>query len=73
MTQEVNIQIAIMSHISDAQYLMRAYKMDEADMHMNFAKMLLIKYRNTDVYETEDKLNELWCSLENRINKNEEK
>ena len=63
---DINVQIAIMSHLSDAQFLMRAYKFDDAERHINFAKLLTMKYENTNVYVSEDKLNQLWESLADR-------
>jgi len=40
--------IIIMSHLSDAQHLMESSSVD-ANLRINFAKYLLLKFPNTDV------------------------
>lgn len=51
--------MAIMSHLSDAQQMMK-YDAELANLHINFAKALLIKYDNIDADVTYSELNDLW-------------
>lgn len=55
--------MAICSHLSDAQHLMMAGCLDEANKHINFVKLLTFNYDNIEVDETITKLNEIWNSL----------
>ena len=41
-------RMVIMSHLSDAQHLMESSVID-ANLRINFAKFLLLKFPNTDV------------------------
>jgi len=59
----IRISMAICSHLSDAQHLMMAGCLDEANKHINFVKLLTFNYDNIEVDETIDKLNEIWNSL----------
>lgn len=68
----INVYTAMISHLSDAQRLMKAYKTDEADVHIEFVKLLATKYQNTDVYVAEDSLNDIMESVERRMKKEEE-
>lgn len=53
------VRMAIMSHLSDAQQMMK-YDAELANLHINFAKTLLIKYDNIDADVTYSELNDLW-------------
>ena len=68
---QVNIQIAIMSHLSDAQAIMNADS-ELAKTHINFAKRLIMKYDNTDVYAEQDELDAIWEEEYDRMHKPEE-
>lgn len=69
----IKVQMAIMSHLSDAQELMSmavgngmvssgwvADKRRASDQHINFAKQLVLNYPDTSVEVSEKELNELW-------------
>ena len=60
---EINIRIAILSHLSDAQELMGMGFEGNAYNHITFAKKLVIEYPNTDKYVSEEELNNLWSKL----------
>lgn len=57
-----NVKIVIMSHLSDAQELVNTGLGDTKTVndHINFAKVLLLNYFNTDASVEEKELNELW-------------
>ena len=67
---QVNIQIAIMSHLSDAQSIMNADSV-MANTHINFAKRLIMKYDNTEVYAEEEELDAIWEEEYNRLHEPE--
>ena len=57
-----------MSHLSDAQECINLdtgnyTRISRADLHINFAKKLILKYPDTDVEVTDDELNELWKEI----------
>ena len=58
----ISVQIAIMSHLSDAQELiqMGAEGRLRANNHINFAKQLVLTYPDTSIKVSENELNELW-------------
>lgn len=69
----IPVQIAIMSHLSDAQELMSMAvgngmvssgwvgdKKKASDLHINFAKQLVLTYPDTSIEVSENELNELW-------------
>lgn len=56
---ELKVGMVIMSHLSDAQELLHFDK-TKANNHINFAKLLIMNYPNTDVMVTEETLNQLW-------------
>lgn len=53
----IPVQMAIMSHLSDAIEVMNR---DQADNHINFAKQLVLTYHDTSIEVSENELNELW-------------
>lgn len=53
----IPVQIAIISHLSDA---IEVFNRDQADWHINFAKQLVLTYPDTSVEVSENELNELW-------------
>lgn len=57
---KIKISIAIMSHLSDAQELMTIGGIAQANEHINFAKMLVLKYVDTDQEVSTEELDELW-------------
>ena len=65
MDRMINVQMAIMSHLSDSQYLMRSLQVEKAERHVDFAKLLMMEYSgNLNVYVSRDTLDELWMSLD---------
>lgn len=59
----ISVQMAIMSHLSDAQELMTMCDEDErryANKHINFAKQLVLTYPDTSIEVSENELNEIW-------------
>lgn len=65
---KIKVKIAIMSHLSDAQECMNLDTgnypgISRADLHINFAKKLILKYPDMDVEVTDDELNELWKEI----------
>lgn len=68
----IPVQMAIMSHLSDAQECMNLNTgnypgISRADLHINFAKKLILKYPDTDVEVTDDELNELWKEISDTV------
>lgn len=57
----ISVQMAIMSHLSDAQELIscRGLSLQSHD-HINFAKQLVLTYPDTSIEVSENELNELW-------------
>lgn len=53
----ISVQMAIMSHLSDA---IEVFNRDQADWHINFAKQLVLTYPDTSIEVSENELNELW-------------
>lgn len=60
---EIKIRIAILSHLSDAQELIRMGFKDKAYDRITFAKKLVIEYPNTNMSVSEEELNNLWSKL----------
>lgn len=59
----IPVQMAIMSHLSDAQACMGLggkYGYSGYNRHINFAKQLVLTYPDTSVEVSENELNELW-------------
>ncbi len=58
----IPVQMAIMSHLSDAQELfqMGAEGRLRANNHINFSKQLVLTYPDTSIEVSENELNELW-------------
>lgn len=59
----IPVQMAIMSHLSDAQVFINccaAVVRSEANDHINFAKQLVLTYPDTSIEVSENELNELW-------------
>ena len=58
----IPVQMAIMSHLSDAKELiqMGAEGRLRANNHINFAKQLVLTYPDTSIEVSENELNELW-------------
>lgn len=74
--RRISIQMAIMSHLSDAQELMSmaigngmvssgwvSDKKKEADYHINFAKQLVLMCPDTSIEVSENELNEIWKGI----------
>lgn len=59
---ELKIGMVIMSHLSDAQELLNFDKV-KANNHINFAKLLVMNYPNTDTVVKEETLNQLWQKI----------
>lgn len=60
----IPVQMAIMSHLSDAQEVMGIMNRDQgearANDHINFAKQLVLTYPDTTIEVSENELNEIW-------------
>lgn len=58
----ISVQMAIMSHLSDAQELIQMGTEGRlrANNHINFAKQLVLTYPDTSIEVSENELNELW-------------
>lgn len=60
----ISVQMAIMSHLSDAQDLLNTYggnyPRKSVDKYINFAKQLVLTYPDTSIEVSENELNELW-------------
>lgn len=56
--------MAIMSHLSDAQDLLKTYggnyPRKSVDKYINFVKQLVLTYPDTSVEVEEEELNEIW-------------
>ena len=66
----IPVQMAIMSHLSDAQESMRYTQgnypgTERANNHINFAKQLVLTYPDTSIEVSENELNELWKKIIN--------
>ena len=59
MENQVKLLMVIKSHLSDAEYEVEIFPVLAAK-RINFVKMLLHKYPDTDVRIDEDELNKLW-------------
>ena len=63
----ISVQMAIMSHLSDAQEVMGIMNRDQgearANDHINFAKKLVLTYPDTSVEVEEEELNRLWREM----------
>lgn len=60
---KITVQMAIMSHLSDAQELTKyiyVEKRGQARDEINFVKQLVLTYPDTSVEVEEEELNELW-------------
>lgn len=64
MGVKISVQMAIMSHLSDAQELTAVAISREckeaAILRMNFVKQLVLTYPDTSVEVEEEELNEIW-------------
>jgi len=58
----IPVQMAIMSHLSDAQVFINccAAVVRSTNTHINFAKQLVLTYPDTSIEVSEKELNELW-------------
>lgn len=57
----ISVQMAIMSHLSDAQELISCRGLSlQAHDHINFAKQLVLTYPDTSIEVSENELNEIW-------------
>lgn len=61
----IPVQMAIMSHLSDAQYLIQSVVLEQAvrhqsNNHINFAKQLVLTYPDTSIEVSENELNKIW-------------
>lgn len=60
----IEARMTIMSHLSDAQELLSIGMREEANKQINFAKRLLIKFKdNINQEVNEDELNKIWSEL----------
>ena len=56
----ISVQMAIVSHLSDAQEMNSVGMGDYGYKHINFAKQLVLTYPDTSIEVSEKELNELW-------------
>ena len=56
----ISVQMAIVSHLSDAQEMNSVGMGDHGYDHINFAKQLVLTYPDTSIEVSENELNELW-------------
>lgn len=56
----ISVQMAIMSHLSDAQELLSVELYKQANDKINFAKQLVLAYPDTSIEVSEKELNKLW-------------
>lgn len=59
----ISVQMAIMSHLSDAQEMNSVGMGDFGHDHINFAKKLVLTYPDTSVEVEEEELNKLWREM----------
>lgn len=60
----IEVRMAIMSHLSDAQELLSMGMSEEANKRINFAKRLLIKFKdNINQEVSEDELDKIYGEL----------
>lgn len=62
---KISVQMAIMSHLSDAQELLSTMlnleqAIERTNKEINFAKHLLLKYPDTSVELSNEELNDEW-------------
>lgn len=62
---KITVQMAIMSHLSDAQELISTGFQGrlKANIHINFVKQLVLTYPDTSIEVEEEELNKIWRSL----------
>ncbi len=63
---EINVKIAIMSHLSDAQTMLDFGMNKEANYEINLAKAILLTHPNTSEWTSEEELN----NIANKIKQN---
>lgn len=56
----ISVQMAIMSHLSDAQEWLQFGSLKHVNEHIKFAKQLVLTYPDTTIEVSENELNELW-------------
>lgn len=58
---KISVQMAIMSHLSDAQELSEFHALKSVmNHHIDFVKQLVLTYTDTSVEVEEEELNEIW-------------
>lgn len=58
---KIKVQMAIMSHLSDAQELSEFHALKSVmNHHIDFVKQLALTYTDTSVEVEEEELNEIW-------------
>lgn len=61
---KIKVQIAIMSHLSDAQELSEFHALKSVmNHHIDFVKQLVLTYPDTSVEVEEEELNEIWRNV----------
>ena len=61
--RRISIQMAIMSHLSDAQEMSNVGLGEFGNDHINCAKQLVLTYPDTSVEVSENELNEIWKGI----------
>ena len=57
---KVQVVNAILSHLSDAQHMMKVGYTEEANTHINFAKLAVLTYDDTTEYVESETLDKIW-------------
>ena len=57
---KVQVLNAVLSHLSDAQQLMKAGYPDEANTHINFVKLVVLAYDDTTERVEVETLDKIW-------------
>lgn len=58
--RSTSVATAIMSHLSDAQHLMKAGMVQDANTHINFAKLCVNKFDDMNEEVEYSTLDEIW-------------
>lgn len=58
--RSTSVATAIMSHLSDAQHLMKAGMVQDANTHINFVKLLTLIFDEMNIWVANSTLDEIW-------------
>lgn len=57
---KVQVLNTVLSHLSDAQHLMKVGYIDEANTHINFVKLVALAYDDTTERVETETLDKIW-------------